>query len=264
MGSDFLSDYDPASFPSVAVTVDIAMFTIRKGALRILLIKRGSEPFLGEWALPGGFVNPHEDLDAAAARELAEETGITEEASHLEQLASYGSPDRDPRMRVVTVAYWAICPSLPTPVGGTDASEADLVPVSLIEEKRIRLAFDHGRIVRDALERMRSSLESLSLAAKFCPPQFSIGQLREVYETIWKTNLDEGNFQRKVRRNRLFRDLSTLRDSSSERGGRPASLWSSFSHSSTGIGPSFMGFAADASDRIKRPLPSKKDDPEYE
>lgn len=264
MSSDLLSDYDPSAFPRVAVTVDVAMFTIREGALRVLLIRRGNEPFLGDWALPGGFVNPDEGLDTAATRELAEETGIAEESAYFEQLASYGSPDRDPRMRVITVAYWAICANLPTPVGNTDAAEAALMPVSLIEEKKIRLAFDHEKIVRDALERMRSSLESLSIAAKFCPPRFSIGELREVYETIWETDIDKGNFQRKVRANRFFRNLSALRESHGNKGGRPASLWSSVLPSSANVGFPPRGFVSDTSDRIKMPSPSKKDGQEYE
>ena len=148
--------------------------------------------------VPGGFVKLDEDLDQAAARELAEETDLRPGSWHLEQLGSSGAPDRDPRMRVVTVAYWAICADLPELRGGGDAVAAALTPVAEIERGRVRLAFDHERIVRDAFERTRSKLEYTALAAKFCPPAFTIGQLRRVYEAVWNTRLDPGNFQRNV------------------------------------------------------------------
>ena len=212
MRSDGGADYNPRDYPAVAVTVDVALLTIRRDVLHILLIQRGVEPFAGAWALPGGFVQPGEDLDAAAARELAEETGVTEDAIYLEQLRSYGSPERDPRMRVVTVAYWGACASLPAPLGSSDAAHAELVQVSQFEEGEIELAFDHEVIVRDALERVRGKLEYTALAARFCPPEFTISELRKVYETVWNTKLDPGNFQRKVRENRSFQQVgqSTL------------------------------------------------------
>ena len=162
-------DYHPGDYPRFAVTVDLAVFTIRDDALQVLLIERGEEPFLGAWALPGGFVRPDEDLDEAAARELAEETGLRASPSYLEQLGSYGTPDRDPRMRVVTVAYWAIYADLPGLRGGGDAAAAAVTPVEEIERGRVRLAFDHERIVRDAVERTRAKLEYTALAARFCP-----------------------------------------------------------------------------------------------
>ena len=103
------SEYDASTFPPFAVTADVALFMIRDDVLNVLLIKRGGEPYLDAWALPGGFVLPDEDLQEAAARELAEETGLAEGAWYMEQLAAFGAPDRDPRMRVVSVAFWAIC-----------------------------------------------------------------------------------------------------------------------------------------------------------
>ena len=205
MSSDGSRGYNPGDYPPVAVTVDVALFAIRRDELHVLLIKRGIEPFAGAWALPGGFVQPDEGLDGAAARELAEETGVTEDSVYLEQLRSYGSPGRDPRMRVVTVAYWGACAELPSPMGGSDAAQAELVPVSEIEDGEIELAFDHGAIVSDALERVRAKLEYTALAARFCTPEFTISELRKVYETIWNTKLDPGNFQRKVRDNHSFR-----------------------------------------------------------
>lgn len=219
-------DYDSGKYPPFAVTVDIAVFTIRDHTLQVLLIERGQEPFRGALALPGGFVRPDEDLDQAAARELAEETGLRAGDWHLEQLGSYGDPGRDPRMRVVTIAYWAVCADLPAPRGGGDAAAAVVTPVEGIERGVIRLAFDHRRIVRDAVERMRSKLEYTALAAKFCPPEFTIGQLRSVYETVWETSLDPGNFQRSVQRSGAFERRSDAVRARRAGRGRPASLWS--------------------------------------
>ena len=227
MSEDFLSKYDFRNFPPAAVTVDMVVFTIREEELRVLLIRRGGEPFLGAWALPGGFVRPDENLDAAASRELEEETGITPLDAYLEQLGGYGEPGRDPRMRVVTVAYWAICPNLPDPEAGSDAASAELVPVSAVEFGEIALAFDHRDILLDALERMRDKLEYPYIAARFCPPQFTISELRKVYEAVWDTSLDKGNFQRAVRENDAFLSLgSATKAASGPAGGRPASLWS--------------------------------------
>jgi 8-oxo-dGTP diphosphatase len=120
----YLADYDARAFPPVAVTVDIVLLTVRHGRLSALLVRRREHPFRGHWALPGGFITPEEDLDQAAARELTEETGIPAPTAHLEQLRSYGHPGRDPRMRVVSVAYLALTPDLPLPTAGTDADDA--------------------------------------------------------------------------------------------------------------------------------------------
>ncbi len=120
-----IASYDPGEYPQFAVTVDIVVFTIVDDDLCVLLIQRGGPPFLGRWALPGGFVKPDEDLDQAAVRELAEETGIHQKVGLLEQFGSYGAPERDPRMRVVTIGYWAILPDLPSPTAGSDARHAE-------------------------------------------------------------------------------------------------------------------------------------------
>lgn len=185
-----------STHPGFAVTVDLVVFTIVDGALNVLLIRRGSEPYAGRWALPGGFVGIDEDLDTAAERELVEETGLAEPAGHLDQLASYGTPGRDPRGRVVTVAYLALLPDLPTPSAGTDAAAARWRPVADIHAGE--LAFDHHRILADGLERARSMLEYTPLATTFCPDEFTIGQLREVYETVWGVPLDPAEFHRQV------------------------------------------------------------------
>lgn len=191
--------YDPRSFAPVAVTVDIVVLTISGGELQVLLIERAEEPFKDSWALPGGFIRPNETLERAAERELREETGIRA-APFLEQLGAYGNPKRDPRMRVVTVAYLAVVPRLGTIAAGTDASRAELVPVRKVLARRssVRLAFDHRALLDDGLERARLKLESTSIATAFVPDEFTLSDLRAVYETIWGVGLDPGNFRRKV------------------------------------------------------------------
>ncbi len=218
-----MSIYDPSSFPPVAVAVDLVVLTIRDDQLCALVVRRGEAPFKGRRALPGGFVGPHENLAAAASRELAEETGLSPEQVHIEQLASYGAPARDPRMRVVTVAYLALAPNLPTPRAGTDASDARWVAVNQLDGARHRLAFDHAEILRDGLERARAKLEYSPLASAFCPAEFTVAELRRVYELVWGSELDPRNFHRKVTKTPGFLEptgASTTRD-----GGRPAQLY---------------------------------------
>ena len=194
---EFLAGYDPRAFPPVAVTVDIAILTVRAGRLCVLLVRRGTHPYRGRWALPGGFVGPREDLDAAAARELAEETGVAAGA-HLEQLRCYGAPKRDPRMRVVSVAYLALVPDPAQPVAGTDAAEARFWPVDEVGGDGQALAFDHATILADAVERARAKLEYTNLATWLLEEPFSIADLRRVYEAVWGTELHAANFRRKV------------------------------------------------------------------
>jgi 8-oxo-dGTP diphosphatase len=191
------ADYDPRAFPPFAVTVDIVVFTIEDGLLKVALIERGEEPHKGSLALPGGFVRPDENLREAAVRELSEETGL-ESPDHLEQFGAYGDPDRDPRMRIITVGYWAIVPDLPEPVGGTDAAAARKVPVADVLNDRDALQFDHHQILSDALEHAKDALEDTTVATDFCEGEFAISDLRRVYEAVWGVELDQGNFQNKV------------------------------------------------------------------
>ncbi|MCD0451065.1 NUDIX hydrolase [Actinocorallia sp. API 0066] len=206
---EFLAGYDPSRYPAVAVTVDVVALTIRDGVPHVLLVERGRPPFQGLWALPGGFVKVGaEDLDTAAARELAEETGLeTPGRVHLEQLATYGDPGRDPRMPVVSVAYLAFGPTMADPQAGSDASDAAWVPVPSLgltasgaqpPGATRRLAFDHARILSDGLERARGKLEYTPLATAFLPEVFTIPELRAVYECVWGEALHAGNFHRKV------------------------------------------------------------------
>ncbi|MEU9154519.1 NUDIX domain-containing protein [Streptomyces sp. NPDC048417] len=187
--------YDKYAYEPFAVTVDLAVLTLRAGALHVLLVERGQEPYAGQWALPGGFLLPRESAETAARRELAEETGLSDVSGlHLEQLRTYSEPDRDPRMRVVSVAFTALLPDAPEPRGGGDAAQARWLPY----DRAWPLAFDHERILADGHERVGAKLEYSCLATAFCPPEFTLGELQNVYETVWGVELDRPNFRRKV------------------------------------------------------------------
>lgn len=214
------------SHPPFAVTVDLCVFTIRSGALNVLLVERGDDPYAGSWALPGGFIEPDEDATAAAARELVEETGV-ETGFHLEQLATYSQPDRDPRMRVVSIAHVAFAPDLPEPVAGSDAATArwwavaDL-PIEGAESPAFeRLAFDHAQILTDALERVRSKLEYTTLAASFVTAPFTLGELHRVYAAVWGTPPHRGTFIRKVLSTPGFVELAEAPTQRTSGVGRP-------------------------------------------
>lgn len=212
-----------AKHPPVAVTVDLVVLTVREDQLQALTIRRGEEPYQGQWALPGGFLQPDEDLAAAAGRELHEETGLSADRFHLEQLGSYGAPHRDPRMRTVTVAYIALAADLPAPTAGTDAADARWRPVSELLGDDRALAFDHAAILADGVERARAKLEYTPLATAFCPETFTVSELRHVYEVVWGTTLDPRNFHRKVTKTAGF--LEPTQETTTRDGGRPARLY---------------------------------------
>lgn len=208
---------------STSVAVDLAIFTVRGGELQVLLIDRGNQPFLNQAALPGGYLRDGEDLKQAALRELREETGIDGDPLHLQQLGAYGDPCRDPRGRVISVAYLALGPDLPAPTAGTDARAAQWTPVAVALEEGARLAFDHSEILRDALERARSQLEYTTIATAFCPEPFTISDLRHVYEAVWGLHLDPSNFRRKVTKAERF--IESTGGQRLPALGRPAALY---------------------------------------
>ena len=212
-----------SEFPPFYVTVDMVILTIYEGALCALVIERGEEPFRGQWALPGGFVEPDEDLLDAAVRELEEETDVSTGEVRLEQLASFGAPDRDPRHRVVSVAYLAVLPNGSEPKAGSDAARAAWRPVDRLLRGRNRLAFDHFEILSEGVERARAKLEYSGLATEFVDEEFTVAELRSVYEVMWGRPLDPGNFHLKVTRTPGF--VERVGRSVTRGPGRPAELF---------------------------------------
>lgn len=216
--------YDPSQFPAFAVTVDVVILTMSERTLQVLLVRRGEGPFEGMWAIPGGFKRPTETLDEAARRELVEETGV-EVPTHPTQFGAYGDPGRDPRMNVVTVAYLAVVRDVGAVAGGTDASEAALMPVSAVLNEDLDLAFDHLQIVRDAVERIRVELEVSGIATAFVGTTFTMAELRAVYEAIWGVQLDAANFRRSIVAEDGWVIPTGHRTQPGPAGGRPAELF---------------------------------------
>jgi len=217
-------NYDPSEFPAFAVTVDVVILTMSEGMLQALLVCRGEAPFEGMWAIPGGFKRPTETLDAAARRELHEETGV-DAASLLTQFGAYGDPERDPRMNVVTVAYLAVLRDVKDIAGGSDAAAAALLPVSDLLSGKVEAAFDHLRILRDAIERVRVELEISGIATAFVGPTFTLAELRAVYEAVWDVQLDAANFRRSVVAEEGWVVPTGRRAKPGSAGGRPAELY---------------------------------------
>jgi 8-oxo-dGTP diphosphatase len=211
-----------SDYPIINVTVDVVVLIIDEGELRALMVRRGAPPYQGRWALPGGFVEVDEDLETSARRELVEETGVSADEVRIEQLATYGAPKRDPRGRTLSVAWLAILPASSDPQAGSDASHAAWKPVDTLLG-RTRLAFDHKRILSEAVERTRAKLEYTNLATAFLGEEFTIAQLRQVYEVIWGHPLDAGNFHRKVTRTDGFVEPTGRRQNVGR--GRPAELF---------------------------------------
>jgi 8-oxo-dGTP diphosphatase len=180
-------------YPRAALTVDCVVLGFDEGELKVLLIERGLEPFKGRWALPGGFVSLDETLDEAARRELVEETGLAN--VFLEQLYTFGGVDRDPRERVVSVAYYALVKlSKHRAKAATDAANAEWYPVSKVP----KLAFDHAEILGAALTRLKGKVRYQPIGFELLPPKFTLSQLQHLYEAVLGTTLDKRNFRKKV------------------------------------------------------------------
>lgn len=210
--------YDPSQYERPSVTVDVVIFSLIEEALCVLLVKRKQWPFGGMWAIPGGFVRMDESLETAAARELAEETGVRD--VYVEQLYTFGDPDRDPRTRVITVAYFAIVPAdaVDEPVAGSDAADTGWFPVDDLPE----LAFDHAAIVDYALTRLRYKLEYTMVGFELLPDTFTLSELQHAYELILGETLDKRNFRRKVLSAEILEYTGKKRR---EGEGRPARLY---------------------------------------
>ncbi|MBW4619950.1 MAG: NUDIX hydrolase [Cyanosarcina radialis HA8281-LM2] len=203
-------------FPRPSITVDCVVFGLdREHKLKILLIQRNLEPFKGEWALPGGFVRIDETLEAAALRELREETGI--ETVFLEQLYTFGKLDRDPRERVITVAYYALVNLWEYQIrAATDASDAAWFTVDALPS----LAFDHDRIVQTALKRLQGKLRYEPIGFELLPEKFTLFQLQKLYETVLGQELDKRNFRKKILNMNLLIALDEFQQDVSHRAAR--------------------------------------------
>ena len=178
-------------YPHPAVTTDIVIFTVRDKSLQVLLIKRGLDPFKGKWALPGGFLKMDESLDTCASRELAEEAGL--EDVYLEQLYTFGTVDRDPRERVVSVSYFALIPSDNVTLNaGTDAEDAAWFKVDELPE----LSFDHDKIIQMARSRLAAKMDYSTVGLKLMPKEFTLSHLQEVYEQATDKPRDKRNFRK--------------------------------------------------------------------
>jgi 8-oxo-dGTP diphosphatase len=217
-------EYNSSRYPAFAVTVDVVILTMSGSRLHVLLVRRGVPPYEGMWAIPGGFKRPSESLNEAAKRELAAETGV-DSASLLTQFGAYGDPGRDPRMNVVTVAYLAVLREVGAIVPGTDAAEAALIPVSDVLNGKILLAFDHARIVSDAVERVRVDLDLTGAATAFVGPTFTFAELRAVYEAVWGVQLDGANFRRSLVGEDGWVIPTGRRARPGANGGKPAELY---------------------------------------
>jgi 8-oxo-dGTP diphosphatase len=197
------------------VAVDIVIFTIQSGSLKVLLVRRKIAPYEGKFALPGGFVHEDEGLEEASLRELEEETGVGD--VYLEQLYSFGTPKRDPRGRVVSVAYFALISPDRTLQAGSDAAEAEWHEM----QKLPSLAFDHAAILEYALERLRNKLEYTTVGFQLLPEKFTLPDLQTVYEAILDKKLDKRNFRRKIAQLKILKPLKEYQQT----GRRPAQLF---------------------------------------
>jgi 8-oxo-dGTP diphosphatase len=206
---------------NLRVTVDIVIFAVRERTRQVLLVKRGVPPFQGQHAIPGGFIHEDESLEDAALRELYEEAGVRN--VFLEQLYSFSDPKRDPRGRVITVAYFALIGSDErTLIAGADAAEAGWFPVNNLPP----LAFDHQHILEYALERLRNKVEYTTVSFELLPEKFTLSELQAVYETILGRPLDKRNFRRKIALLGILRPLREWQRT----GRKPAQLFRFSAH----------------------------------
>jgi len=204
-------------YPRAALTVDCVVFGFDEGELKVLLIERALEPFKGRWALPGGFVRVDETVDDAARRELSEEAGLKE--VFLEQLYTFGTVNRDPRERVVSVAYYALVKlAAHDTKAATDAADARWFPISKVP----KLAFDHAPILATALTRLKGKVRYQPIGFELLPPKFTLSQLQHLYEAVLETELDKRNFRKKVLSFGLLAPLKETRMSGRH---RPAQLF---------------------------------------
>ncbi len=210
-------NYDASKYDRPSVTTDIVIFTLRNQDLQVLLVKRKHWPFEGSWAIPGGFVRMEESLEESARRELWEETGVKD--VYLEQLYTFGKPGRDPRTRVITVAYLAVAPAGQiAPRAGSDAAQARWWSIYKLPDE---LAFDHAEILAYALIRLRYKLEYTAVGFELLPEEFTLAELQAAYEIILGEDLDKANFRKKLAKANVVEATGHYRQTA----GRPAELY---------------------------------------
>jgi 8-oxo-dGTP diphosphatase len=212
-------DYDPTRYNRPSVTVDVVIFSIIDIQLKVLLIKRKQWPFENAWAFPGGFVQMNESLEDAAYRELKEETNIDRAVIYLEQLYTFGHPDRDPRTRVITVAYFALVGADKIKDPQISDETVDVAWFSAYNPPE--LAFDHNQILDYAITRLRYKLEYSAVGFQLLPETFTLRELQQAYEIVLDEKLDKGNFRSKLRKSDVVEPINRYRQT----GGRPARLY---------------------------------------
>ncbi len=202
-------------YPHPAVTTDVVVFTIRDQRLNLLLVRRAAPPYAGMWALPGGFLDIDEDLEHCAKRELEEETGVT--GVYLEQLYTFGQPDRDPRERIISVTYYALVPSDRIELrAASDAAAADWFALDNLPA----LAFDHDRIIALAHRRLVDKLDYSTIAFQFMPETFTLSELQRVYEILLNEKVDKRNFRKRMLALQQIEETGTLRRNGKHRPAR--------------------------------------------
>lgn len=212
------SEYDASLYDRPSVTADVVIFSLIEEELQVLLVRRKYPPFAGLWAIPGGFVHIDESLEDAAARELEEETGVTN--VYIEQLYTFGAPHRDPRTRVITVAYFALVPYTDVEHRpGDDAEETGWFSMNALPDQ---LAFDHAEILDYALTRLRYKLEYTSVGFQLLPDEFTLSELQHAYEIILGEALDKRNFRRKILSSGILEKTGQKKKDGE---GRPAMLY---------------------------------------
>ena len=212
------SNYKDGVYKNPSVTADLVILSVIEEQLGVLLIKRRDPPFRDSWALPGGFVNYDEDIEAAAYRELKEETGVDD--AYLEQLQTFGNPKRDPRKRIITVAYFSLVDykKIKQPVAGDDAKEAKWFKISELPA----LAFDHKDIINKALDRIRNKISYTNIGFELIPDNFTIPELRKVFEMILGREINATNFRTKILKLKI---LKKTKDKRTEGKGQPAPVY---------------------------------------
>jgi 8-oxo-dGTP diphosphatase len=209
--------FTPPADQRPAITVDVVIFALFDNQLHVLLVQRKKPPFEGLWAIPGGFVRPHESLEEAAMRKLAEETGVT--SVYTEQLYTFGDVGRDPRLRVITVAYFALVPhEAIQPQPGHNEAATSWVALTELPT----LAFDHNEIVTYAWQRLRYKLEYTAVGFRLLPHEFTLTELQQAYEVVLGEELDKRNFRRKILTAEVIEETGKT---SRESEGRPAKLY---------------------------------------